>query len=260
MRIAVTNLQSGIGITRGYRQYLTSGWKYILPHSPKPISAAGLTLKREATDIALATEVDDNGFRAGFLPQSEVLKSNAGLKHYEFFPTRTLEPMLLEGNAIFSRYEILGTCEHKLTAGRATPRIMGETILDVDGTRVHVFVAHLGLRSRFRALQLREIQRIVCAVNEPVILGGDFNEREHGAFDLLTTACFKHLVALPNFPSWRPQHPLVVLFLSHHFTEPTGYIPDAPPFSDHLPLIVETELKTSTGSLSTAQLSRALPA
>lgn len=244
MRIAVLNLQSGIGITKGFRHYLTSGWKYVLPHSAKPIALAGQMLKQEGADIALATEIDDDGLRSGFVLQSEVLKKHSGLANYEFFPTRTIEHLMHEGNGIFTGYEILETHVYELSAGMV-PRVLGETVLRIDGRKVHVFVAHLGLRNRYRKEQLKAIRDIVQVRKDPVILGGDFNEREHAAFELLTAASFSHVVALPNFPSWRPRHPLIVLFLSHHFTEPKAHLQEEPAFSDHLSLIVETTLAKS---------------
>ncbi|HEX2792632.1 MAG TPA: endonuclease/exonuclease/phosphatase family protein [Candidatus Paceibacterota bacterium] len=241
MRIAVLNLQSGIGITKGFRHYLTSGWKYVLPHSPKPIAEAGRMLKGEGVDIALVTEIDDNGLRSGFVLQSEVLKEHSGLAQYESFPTRTVEHLMHEGNGIFTNHEILETHVYQLSAG-LVPRVLGEVVMRIDGKRVHVFVAHLGLRNRYRTEQLKAIRDIVMVRKDPVILGGDFNERERGAFELLTEAGFAHLVALPNFPSWRPRHPLIVLFLSRHFAEPSAHVQETEPFSDHLSLIVETSL------------------
>ncbi|MES2994651.1 MAG: endonuclease/exonuclease/phosphatase family protein [Patescibacteria group bacterium] len=242
MRIAVINLQSGIGITKGYGQYITSGWKYVLPHGAKYVREAGALIASENIDIALITEVDERGLRSGFLPQSEALSEYSGLPHTRFFPTRTIAPLVVEGNTILSRYPIAHTETHPLSIG-TIPRVMGEVIVQMEGQRVHVFVAHLGIRNIARAKQIQDIHRIITERNEPVILGGDFNERDHEAFEILKTAGFAHIVALPTFPSWKPVHSLSVLFLSDHFQAPAASIPNAPPFSDHLPLVAETEIK-----------------
>ena len=245
MRIAVINLQSGIGITKSYREYFTSGWRYLLPHSAAYVREAGHLVKQEEVDIALMTEVEEQGLRSGFRRQTEMLKSSSGLSHTAFFPTRSAEPFAAEGNALLTRYDIQETRTHLLRAG-SIPRVMGETVLSIDGTRVHVFVAHLGIRHVYRAEQIQRIHRIITERNEPVILGGDFNERNHEAFELLKTAGFTHLATLPTYPSWKPRHQLSVLFLSNHFTQPSVYIPDVKPFSDHLPLVVETKLQPLT--------------
>lgn len=243
MRVAVINLQSGIGITKSYREYFTSGWRYLLPHSATYVREAGRLLKQEGVDIALMTEVEEQGLRSGFRRQTEMLKSSSALPFSEFFPTRSAEPFAAEGNAILTGYDIQEVRTHLLRRG-SIPRVMGETVLSIDGTRVHVFVAHLGIRHVYRAEQLRRIQRIITERNEPVILGGDFNERDHEAFEILKSAGFSHVATLPTYPSWKPQHRLSVLFLSKHFTEPKSYIPVVRPFSDHLPLVVETTLES----------------
>ena len=242
MRIAVINLQSGIGITKGYREYFTSGWRYLLPHSTRYVRRAGELLKQEGADIALMTEVEEAGLRSGFRRQTEILREASGLPHSEFFATRSVEPLAAEGNALLTRYGIQEVRTHLLKPG-AIPRVMGEVILSVEGRRVHAFVAHLGIRNVYRAEQIKRIRTIIMERNEPVILGGDFNERDHEAFEILKTAGFSHLAALPTYPSWKPQHKLSVLFLSKHFGPPRAYLPAARPFSDHLPLMVETELR-----------------
>lgn len=242
MRIAVINLQSGIGITKSYREYFTSGWRYLLPHSAKYVREAGRLLKQEVVDIALMTEVEEQGLRSGFRRQTEMLKSSSELPSATFFPTRSAEPFAAEGNALLTHYAVEDVQTHLLRDG-SIPRVMGETVLSIDGRRVHVFVAHLGIRHVYRADQIQRIHRIITERNEPVILGGDFNERDHEAFEILKTAGFSHLATLPTYPSWKPKHQLSVLFLSKHFAEPVVSIPEGKPFSDHLPLMVETELR-----------------
>jgi len=241
MRIAVINLQSGIGITKGYREYFTSGWKYVLPHPTKYVKKAGELLKQEEVEIALMTELDENGLRAGFKSQSALIREVSGLTSHFFFPTRAAEPLVREGNGIFTSHPIQETRTHVLVSG-IIPRVMGETILMVNNRPLHVFVAHLGIRNVHRIKQIERIRKIITERNEPVILGGDFNERDHEAFEILKTAGFSHLSTLPTYPSWKPKHPLSVLFLSKHFDTPRAYIPSGAPFSDHLPLVVETKL------------------
>jgi endonuclease/exonuclease/phosphatase family metal-dependent hydrolase len=124
------------------------------------------------------------------------------------------------------------------------PRTLGETVIDMDGTPVTVFVAHLALRDTLRHTQISEIADIVQRVEGPVILGGDFNERTQTAFEVLHTTGLKHFCGLPNFPSWKPRHTLEVAFLSEHFEVEKHYVPTQAQFSDHLPLLVEASLQT----------------
>ncbi|HYF29335.1 MAG TPA: endonuclease/exonuclease/phosphatase family protein [Candidatus Paceibacterota bacterium] len=241
MRIAVINLQSGIGITKGYREYFTSGWRYLLPHSTKYVRETGQLLKDEGVDIALMTEVEEHGLRSGFRKQTEILREASNLPFSEFFATRSMEPLAAEGNAILCRYPVLETRSHLLTPG-AIPRVMGEAMLSIEDQKVHVLVAHLGIRNVYRARQIERIRHIIQDRDEPVILGGDFNERNHESFEILRSAGFSHIATLPTYPSWKPVHALSVLFLSKHFSEPRVYIPSAKRFSDHLPLVVEATL------------------
>src|SRR5690554_687457 len=64
LRIAVCNLQSGIGTTRGYWQYLTTGWKYWLPHDSNPILEAARFLREARIDLALVNEIEGGSRRS----------------------------------------------------------------------------------------------------------------------------------------------------------------------------------------------------
>lgn len=240
LRIAVLNLQAGIGVTKGYGQYLTSGWKYGLPHSTAPIQAAGRFLKEERIDIALATEVEEHGMRSGFRSQGDLILSNSGLTHHEFFPTRSTPPFIHEGSSVFSKQPLVRVRTHVLPSGRLS-RVLGETVLEADGGTIAAFVGHLGLRQEKRQRQIAEIGRIVREEKGPIILGGDFNERDHNAFEIFKESGLAHFCAAPNFPSWKPKYPLAVLCLSSHFTVVKQCVAPAL-FSDHLPLVVEVEL------------------
>ena len=241
MRIAVMNLQSGIGVTKGYQQYLTRGWRYLLPHPGLPIEDAGQFLKSEKVDLALLTEVEGGSRRSRYSSQITTLSEHAGLPHSQFFSTRSHGSSINEGNALASRLPITSSVSHPLVSA-TNPRVLGKSVIEIDGTEVTVFVGHLALRAAPRAAQLKELAALVSAVHGPVILGGDFNERDHAAFSLLEAVGFTH-VCMPNYPSWKPRHALQVLFLSEHFevlkvSAPGG---DAR-FSDHLPLVVEARI------------------
>lgn len=241
LRIAVVNLQSGIGATKGYRQYFTSGWKYVLPHSSKPLRKAGAFLKEKEIDLVLATEIEAKGLRSGFRSHTDLIKLESDLAHSEFFPTRTIDPMVREGNSILSRYKIISRKQHKLAAN-VVPRALGEIVIEIDGRTITVFVAHLALRDSLRHTQIQEVANIIRDTRGPIILGGDFNERTQTAFEILHQTGLKHFCALPNFPSWNPKHALQVAFLSDHFEVNNHYVPLDAQFSDHLPLIVEATL------------------
>lgn len=239
IRMVIANIQSGVAVTKGYRQYLTSSWRYLLPHGGQGALDAGSFLKLEEADIALLTEVDGGSRRSRGISQLEVIARSAELPHYQFFPTRQIGTTINEGNAVLSRFPITSHRLHPLQS-RVNPRVLGETSLDANGEPLTVLVAHLALSSRPREAQLREIAAHVQKLEGPVVLGGDFNERDHRSFALLRKAGLE-VITIASYPSWRPRYALQVLFHSHHISVTKASVPSNSRFSDHLPLIVELE-------------------
>jgi len=237
MRIIVANIQSGIGITKGYRQYLTSGWRYFFPHGSRGVPHATAFLKAQTTDIAFLMEVDAGSRRTRYRSQLEAIVNDTGLSHARFFSTPRTRHMN-EGSAIISRYPVLAERAHPLPSS-VNQRVLGELMLDVDGETVTAFIAHLALGAKPRGIQLAYIAEIVRATPGPVLLGGDFNERDKGALRLLEDAGLTRISAR-GYPSWKPRHELQALFLSEHFYVAGASVPQVS-FSDHLPLIVEAE-------------------
>lgn len=248
MRIAVMNVQSGIGVTKGYAQYVTRGWRYLLPHPGLPIEDAGQFLKSEGVDLALLMEIEAGSRRSRYSSQLTTLSEHAGLPYTHFFGTRGHGSSINEGNAVASRAEITDTKAHRLTS-TANPRVLGESIIDSEGQKITVFVGHLALRAAPRLTQLNELAAILKNTPGPVILGGDFNERDHASFSLFESIGLTH-VCVPSYPSWKPRHALQVLFLSSHFEVEDVRAPSENRFSDHLPLIVEARLKKAVSPFS----------
>lgn len=238
IRIVVANIQSGIGVTKGYRQYVTSGWRYLFPHDGKGAMDAGTFLKAEDADIALLTEVDAGSRRSKNASQIDAMAVASNLPHTRFFPTLVMGTAIHEGNAVLSRFPISAHRSYPLLS-RMNPRTLGETTLTLpDSSTMTALVAHLALGSKPRETQLAEITEYIKSIDGPLVLGGDFNERDHRVFKFLKKAGLTP-VSVAGYPSWRPQHALQVLFLSHHFSLVHASVPDGARFSDHLPLIVE---------------------
>ena len=240
VRIVVANIQSGIGVTKGYRQYLTSSWRYILPHDGPGALSAGAFLRNEDADIALLTEVDAGSRRSRGISQIDAIALEAGLPHARFFPTRSVGTSINEGNAVLSCFPISDSKTHPLRSG-VNPRVLGETTLDVDGVPLTALVAHLALGASFRETQIMEIAECVKKAEGPLILGGDFNERDHSAFKLLRRAGLE-AVTVPSYPSWKPRHALQMLFHTRDISVESAVVPPDSRFSDHLPLIVAARI------------------
>lgn len=243
IRIVVANIQSGIGVTKGYRQYLTSGWRYLFPHNGQGALNAGTFLRLEDADIALLTEVDAGSRRSRGISQLDAIALESGLAHARFFPTRTVGTSINEGNAIVSRFPVTGDRAYPLLS-RVNPRVLGHATLALpEGSEVHALVAHLALGSKPREVQIEELARLLKGADGPLILGGDFNERDQRLFAPLKKLGLTP-VSLAGYPSWKPRHALQVLFFSRHFTLIEASAPDHARFSDHLPLIAELDTDT----------------
>lgn len=233
IRIAVLNLQSGVATTRGYWQYATTGWKYFLPHSSRPLRLAGQMLRAESIDIALCTEVTESSLRSGFSSQIKTIQKASGIEHAHFFPAVNTS-FVQEGSAILCKHPIIEARTHPLTSGKMQ-RILAETIVRLEGKNVRIFIAHLALNTKIRRMQIEEIAVIVTKVAEPCILGGDFNESDSRNFKQITDLGFTD-ISLPNFPSWKPKRALDHIF-TRGFEIQDFRIPGGEIFSDHLSLV-----------------------
>ena len=244
INIAAINLQSGVATTKGRFHYALTGWKYWLPHSDKPIHNAGEMIKQEDVDIACITEITEKSLRSGFKSQTEILASSADLKNWNFFSSQKLGKFFFhEGNALLSKSPISNPISRPLHIELNMRMALEEATVEIQGQKISVFIAHLALTRRARQIQISEIIEILKDRTGPMILSGDFNERDPEALDiLLTKTPLKRKCNLNTFPSWSPKYPLDYIFLSGEFTVLDCYVPKSPAFSDHKTLIVKTEL------------------
>lgn len=243
LRVAVSNLQVGIGTTRGYWQYLFTGWKYLLPHGSGPIHRAAAFLDEEAIDLGLFCEVGGGARRTRGLDQATILTRESRLAHHVFFPTFVVSDRINQGNAVCSRFHLQEGKSHQLP-GPGEPRFLNHVTVRLGDQHTHVYVTHLSLEHEVRAPQLRRIEEVVTRHDAPTLLAGDFNVSAEAELELLETAGLQRAAAAPTFPSWNPKKSLDQLFFSPHFEIVDCRIFDRFRFSDHLPLVVELRLRS----------------
>ena len=243
LTIAAINLQSGVATTKGNWHYALTGWKYWLPHSDEPIMRAGKMLKEENVDIVCLSEISEKSLCTGFRSQTETLAKSAGMDHSHFFSQQKIGKLFRhEGNAIISRYPIENIASHPLHK-ELIGVALDQAVIEVEGKGVTIFAAHLALTKKHRQIQIKEIIDILKEKQGPLILAGDFNEREPAALDiLLRETPLTHKCALPTYPSWNPKYPLDYIFLSKEFRVLDCYVQKSPTFSDHKALVVEAEV------------------
>jgi len=237
----VLNAQSGVGTTLGRRQYVTTGWRYRLPHTNKYLLQAGQMLQEERVDLALCVELSEHSLTSGFKSQTEIMREASGLSNSTFFSASRLYPFLHEGLAVITRYPIKEAQTHLLPRG-LFQRVMGEVVIEIDHqTNISVFVTHLALGEKAREEQCEAVAEIVGKSGNPVILGGDFNTKD-------TTWLTERLppglreCSDPTFPAWRPRVALQRLFFNEEIRLREVWTAPARAFSDHLPLLVQIEL------------------
>ncbi|MBU2158951.1 endonuclease/exonuclease/phosphatase family protein [Patescibacteria group bacterium] len=237
LSLALLNLQSGIGVTRGYQQYVTKGMRYIMPHSGEALTHAATFLSDQHIDLALLTEVEGGSRRSQYVSQLDILREKSQIPEGRFFPTRSLGNSINEGNGILSRYPLERVVMHPLPSA-TNPRVLGETRITIEDRTLTVCVVHLALRSETRRLQIDKVVELLKDIHTPILLGGDFNERDIKQLHALTDIGLSFVTA-PGYPSWKPLHSLQVLFYSKEFEVVSVSTDTETLFSDHLPLTVE---------------------
>jgi len=241
IKIAYFNVQSGVGTTKGYLHYLTSFWKYFLPHSQNEIVRTAEFINSEGINVITFSEIDGGSLRSEYINQVKLISNLTNLKINKFFPTYQIMGVLNQGNSINTKYPILVTKNHKLR-GTGEPRYLGETMLLIDEKKVTILVTQLSLEKNNRINQIEDIANIINKMKGPIILSGDFNTEDKLELDIMNKTRLKKVVNLKTYPSWNPNKSLDYILLSEEFDVKRSYSLKSIKVSDHLPLIVEISL------------------
>lgn len=235
IKIAALNLQAGVGTTKGYLQYLTTFWKYAVPHSQKQILNVTNFICSEGIDIAVFAEVNTNkkaesrSNQAGFISKATPLKKNRFFRTYGN-----------KGIAVCTKYLILSSINHKLP-GKGLPRYLGEVVLDTGKEKLTVLFTHLSLSRDNRRKQIKYIAMRANKIQGPMVLAGDFNTWNKYEIDLLKDTRLKNTGFYKTYPSWNPQKCFDYIFLTNELKLERAYVPSIK-VSDHLPLVAEVNL------------------
>jgi len=242
MRVAVMNVQTGLGVTRGWWEYLAClrGRAARVERRARRVPRIGAALREARVDLAILQEVDGGSARTGGVDQATALAEHSALASACFFPCLRIGERVHQGNAVLSDSRLRFVANHALP-GAGEPRFLSEATFERDGAAVHVFAAHTSLKAAVRRAQLEEIRRIVALRPGPVLLGGDFNARGSAELDELSRA-LRRAPGGPTFPSWSPRWALDHLFVSRHFRVREARVAREIREADHLPMLVDLEL------------------
>jgi endonuclease/exonuclease/phosphatase family metal-dependent hydrolase len=236
LRVIQYNIESCLGVTRGYYQYITEIWKSVLPHSPSSLSKIGHYLSIQQSDITFLTEVDNGSFRSSGMDQLKTLSAAMGAEGV-FFPTNALLPFFSQGNAIISRHKCVASRSYDLS-GHGERRTLGEVELNIEGHAILAYVTHLSLNSSVRKEQIQAIADIISRQTKPIILGGDFNAYDSQEMRVLHQRGFRYATG-NTYPSWSPFRQLDYIYFSSSFDLVGSSVYIADRFSDHAPLIAQ---------------------
>lgn len=237
LRLLSFNIQVGIG-TRRYREYVTHGWKHVLPHESR-----GANLRRIADviadyDIVALQEVDAGSLRSGFVDQVEYLAHRAHFPYWYTQCNRDLRPIAHHGNGLLSRVLPQRLEDHKLP-GTIPGRGAIVTRLPLGDTDVLLVLLHLSLGERSRQRQLSYVRELI--EGEPsVVIMGDMNSHLAPLLfgsPLSDTALVAANVVEPTFPSWRPSIALDHILVTPSLAVEHCSVLDCE-LSDHRPLAV----------------------
>ncbi|MDA1073502.1 MAG: endonuclease/exonuclease/phosphatase family protein [Proteobacteria bacterium] len=241
LKLLTFNIQVGIKTTK-YRQYVTKGWKHVLPNGSRANNLRRIADLVADYDLVALQEIDAGSLRSGFVNQVEYLADRAQFPYWYAQLNRDLGPLAQHGNGVLSRVRPTGIEDHKLPG--AIPG-RGAIFLRVPyaGVEVLLVLLHLSLGGRSRLAQLEYVREQIAGEKHVVVMG-DMNTPHKGLMAGSPLADIDLQPALPaqaTYPAWRPE-----LSLDHILASPTLQIDDAQVLncrlSDHLPLAVTLTL------------------
>jgi endonuclease/exonuclease/phosphatase family metal-dependent hydrolase len=240
-RLLSYNIQVGIR-TATFRDYVTGGWKHVLPHRERLRTLAAIADQMRGYDLVAVQEADAGSLRTGFLGQTEYLARRAG---YPWWTERTNRRV---GRLAQHSLGALARAVPRCTTALALPaRVPGRGALKLDfgapEASVTVVIVHLALGRQTRQRQLDFIAELIDDAPRAIVMG-DFNA-PHGAPEMqrlfARTALMEPAERLNTWPAWRPLHNF-----DHILTTPDLEVrrhavhSDSP--SDHLPVALELTL------------------
>jgi endonuclease/exonuclease/phosphatase family metal-dependent hydrolase len=205
-------------------------------------------------DLVLMQEVDHGARRSNGDRQVDVLGDRLGFLHRTWFPNVQVRGGGEYGNAILSKWPLIGASNIDLTVGRRKRRSVLHAEIrirhdDLDKT-MHVFNMHLGLSQPERVVQLATFLashpfRHLHA-DTPVIVGGDLNDVWGRLGRLLFPSGFRSVDRPPRtFPAWAPMRSLDSIYVrgAVHLTAlHRGETELSRRASDHRPLFADLVL------------------
>lgn len=245
LRLLSYNIQAGID-TGQYRDYVTKGWKHVLPSRQRVHNMDAIAQMIRGYDLVGLQEVDSGSLRTGFLDMTEYLARRAGYAHWYRQVNRNIGVIAQNSNGFLSQIEPTEVTNYRLPPGNGRGAMLLEFGSGVRALRVCSL--HLALSRRMRQRQLDFIAELV-GNSEHLVVMGDLNagcdSHEVRSFidnnGLCEPACKQ-----PTFPSWRPVRRIDHILVSQALEVRNARVLDYP-LSDHLPICLEVVVPERIG-------------
>lgn len=242
LRLFCFNIHAG-NAQHTFREYLTRGWRHILPDSGKHKNLSELARLLAEVDIAALQEVDGGSLRSGFMNQAEYLADVAGFPYWWQQRNRRIGRIAESSNCLLSRASPSLVEDHPLP-GRIKGRGALLAVYGEGRETLAVVISHLSLGAQARARQFDFLNELIEPYRH-VVLMGDFNCQP-------SSPSFRRFLergglripgpqALPTYPAWQPDRAIDHILISGDI-RPTLYAAPALMLSDHLPVTVEIAL------------------
>lgn len=161
-------------------------------------------------DLVFLQEVQGRNEQA-FMLDAQHESLAAALRLEVAYGRNAIRPRTDHGNALLSRYPILGHENQDISDHKLEQRGLLHARVEINGREVHCFVVHLGL---FAGSRTRQIQALIDRIGRwvpddaPILIGGDFNDwgdrlspmfvRQLGLYEVFSSAPRTHGGELPK--------------------------------------------------------------
>lgn len=242
IKILTLNIEYCASITKGYWQYVTSAWKYLIPHQINSIKRISHLINHWEADICAFVEIDGGSFRTMHMNYMKKMANMTSLKKWHFFPVRHIWNLTNQGNGILTKYEILETHNYRLIT-RGENRCLSHSKIRINDDIVNIVITQLALGKHSRKYELTQIADIIKKIKGPIIFTGDLNTENGNELKIIEDTGLKRLETTKTFPSWKPSRRIDYIFYSKEFEVLKQTVITDMKISDHLPVVAELRFK-----------------
>ena len=235
LKLLSFNIQVGID-TSCFRDYVTRGWRHVLPHEARLKNLQKVADVVSDYDIVALQEVDGGSMRSGYINQVEYLAHMADFPYWYAQTNRDLGLLAQHGNGLLTRLQPHAVEDHKLP-GAIPGRGAVVVRMPYAGDELVVVMLHLSLGDRSRRKQLAYVAEQIAHERQVVVMG-DLNMEALGDSPLDGLDLVPASDSTPTYPAWAPSQAL-----DHILVSPNLVVKDCAVLSnhisDHLPVAVE---------------------